>query len=45
MCSVGILSNCDCSQTSLDQADLQDYAPQLGSCYLTASIYGQAETT
>ena len=45
MCSVGILSYCDCSQTSLDQADLQDFGPQLGSSYLTVSLNGPAVTT
>lgn len=45
MCSVGILSDCDCSKTSFDEADLNDYSPILESTQLTASLNGPSVTT
>ena len=42
LCSVGILSNCDCTQTSFLEADLKDYGPKIGN--LTVSYNGIAVT-
>jgi hypothetical protein len=45
LCSVGILSTCDCSLTSFLQADMPDYGVQLVLNSLTASYNGLAVTT
>ncbi len=38
ICSLGILSSCDCSQTSFDEKDLEDYGPKIGT--MTAQLNG-----
>ena len=38
MCSVGILSSCDCTQTSFGEGDLKDYGPKIGT--MTARLNG-----
>ena len=47
ICSVGILSSCDCSQTSFDEKDLKDYGPKIGSLtayYNGAAVYATIKT-
>ena len=38
MCSVGILSSCDCTQTSFSEGDLKDYGAKIGT--MTAQLNG-----
>ena len=44
LCSVGILSKCDCSQTSLMEAEMPDYGPRIASTSVTANYLGLAVT-
>lgn len=42
ICSVGILSSCDCTQTSFDAKDLVDFGPKIGTM---VAYYNSGTTT
>ena len=45
LCSLGILSSCNCAETSFLDADLKDYAPNVQQYQLVAALNGPAVTT
>ena len=45
LCSLGILSSCNCAETSFLDADLQDYAPNVQQYQLVAALNGPAVIT